>query len=95
MTGYDIERAVVFLLCSVITEKSEYNHSIVSQKAFKNSANPTTRWRSMRNVVSKTSRPAKMSIEDAWNVANALDLDLASIVFKAEQIVKDGWKPPS
>jgi len=93
MKGYDVERAVVFLLASVVDQKNNYNHTTVSNKAFKYRSNPITKWRSMRNVVSRTGCPARMNIEDAWNVVHVLDLDLASIVFKAEQMVKNGWKP--
>ncbi|SKA72679.1 hypothetical protein [Desulfobaculum bizertense] len=86
-TGLDFERKFI----EVITEMvilSGMNHTDFAKKTFGETDGSVVKWRRMRNAFSATGRPQRLTVGEAWRMAEVLGKTYPELCFTVEQRLK-------
>lgn len=88
MNGYLFERCMVTLVCKLVEENFP-SHTEFAKRVFGDSENPSNAWRYIRN--GQKGKPKRLGVEDAFNMACALGMDLETLCWKVHRELKEGW----
>lgn len=81
-----LERALVEIVARKVDANSE-DHRPFGQRAFHPSADGGRKWRRIRNG------GGEVSVSDAAQLAEAIGLDLPSLIWQATQLLASGFAP--
>ena len=89
MIGYIFERCLVAIVNKMAEEKFS-SHSEFAKLAFPLAEAPTNNWRHVRNG-SNRGKARRLGVEDAYNIAAALAIDIEVLFWKTRREIEEGW----
>lgn len=79
--GIDFERKFINIISEMIGNNST-NFKEVAEKAFPNIAKPNNKLSCMMNIIKKTGKPQGIYLQDAYQLAEALNLNLPDFIWR-------------
>ena len=90
MNCYEFERCFVSFVSKLAVEKYG-NHSSFARVVFPEAESPINVWRNVRN--GNRGKLRDITLKDACNMAQALEMDLETLCWKVHREIKEGWTP--
>lgn len=95
MNGELLQRCFVNIVCAILDEEIQKHtpkyasYAAFAKVAFPNEAHSYKFWQAIR--LGQKGKPRGVSIEDAFNMAQALGESVDRLLIKAEMLISDGW----
>lgn len=87
--GYRYERAFVDVVEQMLSDRgidrTEFSRAVFQHQLKK----PDNKWQCLLRPVSKTGKPQRLTLEDAYNIARFLGYDFPDLVEKVRRYLRD------